>query len=503
MKEKIKIVNLLFLAIIGINFVTAQQLSTRFGINTKAWYFGEKAGIKFTPNGPVSIQDNIAGLGSSNNTSINLLYDDSTDTVQCYSTGLCFYDQMTSQIFQSYPIGFPIICDSSGTSGSFSTIIPSFSDSTLFYIFSIISYTNYDCYLNWAGIQFNGQNFNLISEDSMFVSNYLQHDFGVIRHGNGKDFWLLFHRHGSSTTTNEYMSALFSDGTITDTIIQHIGTPVFSTASIQFNHRGDKVAILNNYPNQTTVSELYDFDRCTGLLSNLDTIRVHQAGTSSFLTGVFSPNDSLFYVSSWDTLFQYQVYAPNILTSAVIIYTADSDATLARWFGEMELGPDKKLYISIFNGAWANHTDSIVGYLDVIHYPDLVGTACTYQPYAVYLDGNRAMGILPYIYEYDKGPLVNSPCDTIYTTTSLSEQSTKPKITLAPNPAQTQATFTWSGMQEGIFVLQDMLGRMILQNEITANSGLIKLDFSALPKGIYLWQVQSVEYSKNGKLVVE
>jgi hypothetical protein len=48
-----------------------------------------------------------------------------------------------------------------------------------------------------------------------------------------------------------------------------------------------------------------------------------------------------------------------------------------------------------------------------------------------------------------------------------------------------------------------MLGRAMMQQEITTSSGSIKLDLSTLPKGIYLWQVQSAEYSKNGKLVVE
>jgi hypothetical protein len=86
---------------------------------------------------------------------------------------------------------------------------------------------------------------------------------------------------------------------------------------------------------------------------------------------------------------------------------------------------------------------------------------------------------------------------------SGTESSNSFKITLYPNPAQTQATLTWSGMQEGTFVLRDMLGRTTLQQEITASSGSIKLDLSALPKGIYIWQMLNAGFTKNGKLVVE
>jgi hypothetical protein len=58
-------------------------------------------------------------------------------------------------------------------------------------------------------------------------------------------------------------------------------------------------------------------------------------------------------------------------------------------------------------------------------------------------------------------------------------------------------------MQEGTFVLRDMLGRAVLSEVLNRPSGTTQLDLAALPKGIYLWQVQSATFTKNGKLVVE
>jgi hypothetical protein len=48
-----------------------------------------------------------------------------------------------------------------------------------------------------------------------------------------------------------------------------------------------------------------------------------------------------------------------------------------------------------------------------------------------------------------------------------------------------------------------MLGRAVLSEQLNAPNGITRLDLTSLPKGIYLWQVQSAAYSKNGKLVVE
>jgi hypothetical protein len=132
----------------------------------------------------------------------------------------------------------------------------------------------------------------------------------------------------------------------------------------------------------------------------------------------------------------------------------------------------------------------------------LAGSSCDFDRYGIYCNGFKSTYILPNYINYDLGPLIGSPCDTL-TTTSISEESTKPQITLYPNPVQTQATLTWSGMQVGNFVLRDMLGRVVLSEVLNAPSGTTRLELSSLPKGIYLWQMQSTAYSKNGKLVVE
>jgi hypothetical protein len=168
----------------------------------------------------------------------------------------------------------------------------------------------------------------------------------------------------------------------------------------------------------------------------------------------------------------------------------------------MERAPDGKIYVSRDNNVTATTHDSINHYIGIIDSIDYLYPTAHFTRKGFYLGGRQSTGGLVQNINYDLGPWVGSPCDTLITT-GLSENSTKPKIILAPNPAQTQATLTWSGVKEGNFVLRDMLGRTMLQHEITASSGSIKLDLSVLPKGIYLWQMQSAAYTKNGKLVVE
>ena len=102
------------------------------------------------------------------------------------------------------------------------------------------------------------------------------------------------------------------------------------------------------------------------------------------------------------------------------------------------------------------------------------------------------------------GSTVDRGCYELQQSMSVNEISRNEYIAYVyPNPAQTQATLTWSGVQEGAFVLRDMLGRAVRREVLNVSSGSTRLDLSALPKGIYLWQVQSAGYSKNRKLVVE
>jgi hypothetical protein len=170
------------------------------------------------------------------------------------------------------------------------------------------------------------------------------------------------------------------------------------------------------------------------------------------------------------------------------------------------LGSDNQLYLRSYAGYIDCNENGFYGSLDssgtyygrywIIPNPDMSWPNTGLDTSSIFIGYNAPFPLPRSIYLGWIPPVITSNESDI-------SSSNTPKISLAPNPAQTQATLTWSGMQEGTFVLRDMLGRAVLSEQLNSPSGTIRLDLSALPKGIYLWQVQSTEYSKNGKLVVE
>jgi len=458
---------------------------------------GQYAGIKFDNNTVTAVQNYYHVVNTL--FGANQVYDTLNDTLMFYTTGVCVFDQMNGQVNQTFPTIYPTLsCDSvSLVSGMEHIILPSVSDSMSMHVVAFYNTlpTGNDLEILWTKLTYNGTYFEPKWETNMTnLGNFSCLYPAVVRHGNGRDYWILSHWH--APITNTFKTFLFSDSVIVQTFTQNVG-PNIGNKQMKFNHSGNKLAVCGAPTFSPSI--IFDFDRCTGLLSNPDTINVRG------LNGLeFSPNDSLLYGTYLDSVFQYDLTNSNIPGTETLVYATKWFTTVQRALRSLELAEDGKIYLSSYTGTTNNPSDTAWGYLDIIHRPDAHGTQCDYEAFAVYLDGNKCWGNLPYVFEYDKGPLLNSPCDTLSSTTGISSGfSNTSKITLAPNPAQTQATLTWAGIQEGTFVLRDMLGRAVLSEVLNTPSGTTQLDLSTMPKGIYLWQVQSATFTKNGKLVVE
>jgi hypothetical protein len=183
-----------------------------------------------------------------------------------------------------------------------------------------------------------------------------------------------------------------------------------------------------------------------------------------------------------------------------LVFNADSGIV------DICLGPDNQLYLKPAIGYVDFNDFEYYGSLDssgthygrywIIPDPDLPWPSSGLDTSSIFMGYNAPFPLPRSIYLGWIPPVITSD-------DSGTESSNSFKITLFPNPAQTQATLTWAGMQEGTFVLRDMLGRAVLSEQLNTPSGTTRLDLYKLPKGIYLWQVQSAAYSKNGKLVVE
>ncbi len=181
-----------------------------------------------------------------------------------------------------------------------------------------------------------------------------------------------------------------------------IGTPVISTAGSVFDKSQangvgymkasplhNQIAIANyGYGAASSFFEFYSFDNTTGVVSNA--FQVHPNPGSSVYSGEYSPDGLKFYGAEWgsnNNIYQYDLTAGSaslIEASQVTIGTAVGVSGV----GDMQIAPDKKIYIAINGGT----------YLSTIDSPNVLGVQCTYNNNSFYLAGKSSgIGLPPTI----------------------------------------------------------------------------------------------------------
>jgi len=315
------------------------------------------------------------------------------------------------------------------------------------------------------------------------------------KHGNGKDWWILTRDFGS----NNYKKILF-DGDSFKVYEQQVGIDThhgFGQAC--FSPDGSK------YANASSISirdgryfDLYDFDRCSGELSNHFQAHDPRDGISGGIA--FSPNSRFLYVSGFDKIFQYDTWADSLLASEVLV--AEYDGFLdsipqdsgfvflaTTHFLMMQLGPDGKIYIN---------TPSSTRYLHVIDSPDEKGLACNVRQHGIRLITLNTS--IPSFPNYRLGALEGSLCDTL---SIESEDEGFKALKVFPNPANHQLHIDFGDdfPKKAIFHLFDSRGIQVKTLELTTSFQTIDLD--GLASGFYFYQIrENGRVLKKDKLVV-
>ena len=309
------------------------------------------------------------------------------------------------------------------------------------------------------------------------------------KHANGRDWWILIKERG----TTKYHRFMLTPSGIKNLDVQDIGqgitNPLTGWQSC-FSPDGSKYAKY-----ECEKIHLYDFDRCTGELSNYDSV-LHTCEGGAAGIG-FSPNSRFLYISTGTKLYQYDTDAINLGNSQILIDTFDGFTSpppfmgLPTSFFLLQLAPDGKIYISTTNGT---------PYLHVIDYPDSLGTACSFRQHAVLLRGYNAAGI-PNFPNYRLGALAGSPCDTL----TSKEEGIRKEVSLYPNPTRDKIHIELENVREPLtFVLLNVLGQEEGSYFIENEQGNSEISLAHLPKGIYFYLLKSEKgILAQGKVVKE
>ena len=230
------------------------------------------------------------------------------------------------------------------------------------------------------------------------------------KHANGRDWWVITHEYNS----DRFYSVLITPNGVSEPFSQHIGEitkPYFKYGNEKVDMDNSSQAFFSpdgsKYAFVTTNFSVYlfDFDRCTGLLSSFrkDSIGCLDQNLCSTNGCSFSPNSRYLYVNSYRRIWQYDTYAPNLAASRIQVAVNDEyGAPIQAWFFMNQLAPDNKIYLGTFNGNKALH------YIDQ---PDAPGLACNVVQHGLQLPTYNVS--IPNFPNYDLGALEGSGCDTL------------------------------------------------------------------------------------------
>jgi gliding motility-associated-like protein len=273
------------------------------------------------------------------------------------------------------------------------------------------------CHLYYSTIDMNcnGNNGCVLKKNQQVLPIFdVSEKMNAVRHANGRDWWVMLH----GSADDAFYKFLVTADTVLFHDVQHIGSTFVNDTinpdgigQLMFSRDGSKLATVFRK------ADVFDFDRCTGELSNwfyIGNLPLQNYGVS------FSNNNRFIYISNWDyyanpgsSLFQYDLNAPNVLNSKNVIYSENiSDAS----FWSHGYGPDGKIYILLSNAGYPyyaplNWSDSY--YTSFIENPDSLGASCNFIRNGIYMGGHKIGIGLPNIPNYALGKIEGSACDTI------------------------------------------------------------------------------------------
>jgi hypothetical protein len=387
------------------------------------WYFGNHAGLDFNSGSPIALINGATydGFDVGEGTSV---ISDNSGNLLFYTNG----QKVWNKNHLIMPNGDSLLGNYSSTQAAL--IIPQPGSSRYFYVFTTDAFQN--------ALQ-NGFRYSIVDmcldnglgDVTQTVKNIKLLDTvaekqTAVRHSNGVDYWIIVHKYLSDAF---YAYQLSSSG-IVDTVISHIGSihqgycgtsssSINAMGSMKASPNGNKLAIVTAQQ-CNNISELFDFNKTTGVVSNLIKLRTDSVAVG--LYGVsFSPDNSKLYITSWinhDRIYQYDLSSGNpttIVNSKTIITTHSGGP----WYMAMQLGTDGKLYIA----------ERSQGFMGIIHFPNLLGASCNYENTSLSLNGKiNTLGLPNFIAGFDYSNT------TFQCKTGVDVKNINNQIIMFPNP---------------------------------------------------------------------
>lgn len=380
------------------------------------WCFGDSAGIDFSNiSNPIAIHSAVKSRGSCVSIS------DSSGQLLFYAYTRATLPGNTTLV-KNRDNNLMINGDNIIGRGWYSELItlPDPGNSDNYYLFSIGATSIYGFYYSTIDMTLDSGRGAVVQKNVQLLPYAADDGLTCVKHGNGRDWWTIFRKNGAYAGwyDNRFYKYIVSPAGISLVDSQGIGSQDLSGfMRYAFNKTGDKLAMVM----YDGLIEIFDFDRCTGTISNHQIIRQLGSSQDALWSCAFSPSGRFLYVSTgWvaSTLIQIDLQNPQPWNSCDTLYV-ENNITYSG--GALRLAPDDKIY-------WTNNwydgfnfpfpfPDSVINSyntnLSVINSPDSLGSASTFTPYSFNLGGGRTYLGLPNNPDYDLSKMAGSICDSL------------------------------------------------------------------------------------------
>ena len=329
----------------------------------------------------------------------------------------------------------------------------------------------------------NNDHGRVIYRDSILIKDNLGESVTACRHADGRDWWLLVQQldsncyykilSDSSGANVAGKSCIGISARYTDTLGGDSGPGCFSPD-------GSKYAAIHYF---TGVS-IYDFDRCSGELSNPHNYPIPQLLDSAWYVNdiSFSPNSKFLYASIGQYVLQFDTWRSNPMATPDTVGSYDGfQDPFGSGYNLAQLAPDGRIYIASGNSE-SNYS--------IIDSPDLPGGACHFMPYGLSLAAYHHGP--PNNPNYRLGRQIGSPCDTL---SGLMEVNTSQLyIRIYPNPAldffiADYGLTDWSRHESLELYIRDIRGQLMYSSVLPKYSGIHKVNSESLAPGMYLVEI--------------
>ena len=377
--------------------------------------------------------------------------------------------------------------------------------------FLIIHHRNYqnlnNFYFLWSLVKDSSGIFKVISKNNILGNVSSATKLNAIKHGNGKDWWLVTHTIEADTF---YVYLIDSNG-INLPLKQTIG----SYYSINFPYQGlNGEMVFSKFGNylaavSTEIIDVFNFDRCSGVISNYQNLMTQPFNLTDkrYWSCSFSGNERYFYTSNLSfqnppgsnvqhTL-QFDMQAASVVSSRCTVFNITSEYVTY----QHQLGSNGKIYLARgISGLPTIVTDTGSTFLAVIENPNDSCPGLIFNLYGQSLDGRRSLGSLPNNPNYDLGRLEPNGCATAI----IENSSSSPPWSVYPNPASeiiNIQSYSLSGLT-GNLRLISYTGQELYSTNL---KGIMKLSIPAsqFSSGLYLIIFESQGKRWSQRVVIE